>query len=293
MHGIAWSALKEVCVKAGFIIYIYLYYLFQISQCKLLKCYKFLDLILENWQKRKWKMGDGKWKCGAADRKALRFIKIGLRFVLKASQADADQYARRRFPTLTEADATDAKNKSRPAAAYAKTQCKTQEKIKLRWNAYRIEPKPKATPMKTASGSRPGGTLWKIVSYFKEENQAENLRKNLNWFCWPHDAQQSDEGWTCQRSQRLMFPPPYSEGQSRTLDSETAPTWTRQQQHQRRFCISVTFGQSVFASAIRQEFSRSKTLRIWIFSSEKTMCDFCLGKLSRGWAGEGKGRVVG
>lgn len=40
-------------------------------------------------------------KCGAADRKALRFIKIGLRFALKATQADADQYPR---PGISHAD---------------------------------------------------------------------------------------------------------------------------------------------------------------------------------------------
>lgn len=79
-------------------------------------------------------------KCRAADRKALRFIKIGLRSALKASQADADQYPRpgishadqngRKTPKINLVDGNDDDDDD---GVCKNTHYKTQEKeIKLR-----------------------------------------------------------------------------------------------------------------------------------------------------------------
>lgn len=84
-------------------------------------------------------------KCGAADRKALRFIKIGLRSALRRRKLTLTNIPDARFPRWPKRT-KNSKNKSRPATAYAKMHCKTWHRIKLRWNAYRIDPNPNRNP---------------------------------------------------------------------------------------------------------------------------------------------------
>lgn len=203
--------------------------------------------IIQKLTKTKRKMVMENGKCRAADRKALRFIKIGLRSALKASQADADQYPRpgishadqngRKTPKINLVDGNDDGD-----GVCKNTHYKTQEKeIKLRWNAYRIETgtrtgtNPSSGCLVQSSGNcNAEPFLGKLCRILKKENQAENLRKILNWFCWPHDAMRGEKrrekrglnlSTLLVKSQRLISSPPphniYSEGSAAC----TAPTW--------------------------------------------------------------------